>query len=44
MALIFEAVCGLHPNRETWVRGPRNAEQSGFKLRNKHRPQASKTF
>ena len=35
---------GLHPNREIWVRDPRNAERSGFKLSNKHRPQANKTF
>jgi dihydroxy-acid dehydratase len=35
---------GLHPNREVWVREPRKAERSGFVLRNKHRPAASKTF
>ena len=35
---------GLHPNREIWVRDPRNAERSGFKLSNKHRPQANKAF
>jgi dihydroxy-acid dehydratase len=35
---------GLHPNREVWVRAPRKAERSTFVLRNKHRPQASKTF
>ena len=35
---------GLHPNREVWVRAPRKAERSGFTLRNKHRPQASKSF
>jgi dihydroxy-acid dehydratase len=35
---------GLHPNREIWVRDPRNAERSGFKLRNRHRPQADKAF
>src|SRR5262245_2262872 len=35
---------GLHPNREIWVRDPRKAERSGFKLSNKHRPQANKTF
>ena len=35
---------GLHPNREVWVREPRKAERSGFVLRNKHRPQANKTF
>ena len=35
---------GLHPNREVWVREPRQATRSKFVLRNKHRPQASKTF
>ena len=35
---------GLHPNREVWVRDPRDAERSGFVLRNKHRPQANKAF
>jgi dihydroxy-acid dehydratase len=35
---------GLHSNREIWVREPRRAERSGFVLRNRHRPQASKTF
>jgi dihydroxy-acid dehydratase len=35
---------GLHPNREVWVREPRRAERSKFVLRNRHRPQASKTF
>jgi dihydroxy-acid dehydratase len=35
---------GLHPNREIWVREPRKAERSGFKLSNKHRPQANKAF
>jgi hypothetical protein len=29
---------------EVWVRDPRKAERSGFKLRNKHRPQANKAF
>ena len=29
---------GLHPNREVWVREPRQAERSGFVPRNKHRP------
>jgi dihydroxy-acid dehydratase len=28
---------GLHPNREVWVREPREAEHSGFEPRNKHR-------
>jgi dihydroxy-acid dehydratase len=35
---------GLHPNREVWVRAPRKAERSTFVLKNKHRPQANKTF
>lgn len=35
---------GLHPNREVWVRNPRTADRSGFVLRNKHRPDANKTF
>jgi len=35
---------GLHPNREVWVRNPRTAERSGFVLRNRHRPDANRTF
>ena len=35
---------GLHPNREIWVREPRQATRSGFKLHNRHRPQANKAF
>jgi dihydroxy-acid dehydratase len=35
---------GLHPNREVWVRQPRDAERSGFVLRNKYRPQANKNY
>lgn len=35
---------GLHPNREVWVRNPRTADRSGFVLRNKHRPDANRTF
>ncbi|MFN4015199.1 MAG: dihydroxy-acid dehydratase [Reyranella sp.] len=35
---------GLHPNREVWVRAPRNAERQDFKLRNKHRPEFDKSF
>jgi dihydroxy-acid dehydratase len=35
---------GLHPNREVWVREPRRAQRSDFVLRNKHRPQASRSF
>jgi dihydroxy-acid dehydratase len=28
---------GLHPNREVWVREPREATKSGFAPRNKFR-------
>jgi dihydroxy-acid dehydratase len=35
---------GLHPNREVWVRDPREAQRSGFVPKNKHRPDASKAF
>jgi dihydroxy-acid dehydratase len=35
---------GLHPNREVWVRNPRTADRSGFVLRNRHRPEANRTF
>ena len=35
---------GLHPNREVWVRQPREATRSGFVPKNKHRPEANKTF
>jgi len=35
---------GLHPNREVWVREPRKAERSGFKLQNKYRPNTNKAF
>ena len=35
---------GMHPDREVWVREPRKADRSGFVLRNKHRPQANKSF
>ena len=28
---------GLHPNREVWVRDPREATKSGFEPKNKHR-------
>ena len=28
---------GLHPNREVWVREPREAERSGFAPKNRHR-------
>jgi dihydroxy-acid dehydratase len=33
---------GLHPDREVWVREPREATQSGFVPQNKHRPNAAK--
>lgn len=32
---------GLHPNREVWVRNPRDATASGFLPRNKFRPETS---
>ena len=35
---------GLHPNREVWVRQPREATRSGFVPKNKHRPEAKKAF
>jgi dihydroxy-acid dehydratase len=35
---------GLHPNREVWVRHPREATKSGFVPTNKHRPEAKKAF
>jgi dihydroxy-acid dehydratase len=35
---------GMHPNREVWVRHPREATRSGFVPKNKHRPQAEKAF
>jgi dihydroxy-acid dehydratase len=35
---------GLHPNREVWVREPREATRSGFVPDNKHRPDAKKAF
>lgn len=35
---------GLHPNREVWVRLPREAVRSGFVPSNKHRPEANKAF
>jgi dihydroxy-acid dehydratase len=35
---------GLHPNREVWVRNPREATRSGFVPKNKHRPEAQKAF
>jgi dihydroxy-acid dehydratase len=35
---------GLHPNREVWVRQPREATRSGFVPTNKHRPETKKAF
>ena len=35
---------GLHPNREVWVRLPREAVRSGFVPSNRHRPEANKAF
>ena len=35
---------GLHPNREVWVRNPREATRSGFVPTNKHRPDTNKAF
>jgi dihydroxy-acid dehydratase len=35
---------GMHPNREVWVRDPREAARSGFVPRNRHRPNATKAF
>ena len=35
---------GLHPNREVWVRNPREAGHTGFVPKNKHRPAAEKAF
>jgi dihydroxy-acid dehydratase len=35
---------GLHPNREVWVREPREAQRSGFVPKNKYRPDAAKAF
>lgn len=35
---------GLHPNREVWVRNPRDAERAGFTPSNKFRPTATRSF
>src|SRR5262249_62352000 len=32
---------GLHPNREVWLREPRQAERPGFRPTNKHRKRAA---
>ncbi len=38
MAVPARRGAGLHPNREVWVRNPREATPSGFAPRNKFRP------
>ncbi len=35
---------GMHPNREVWVREPREAGRSGFSPTNKYRPETNKAF
>lgn len=35
---------GLHPNREVWVREPREATRSGLEPANKYRPETKKAF
>jgi dihydroxy-acid dehydratase len=35
---------GMHPNREVWVREPRQAERSNFSPTNKYRPETNKAF
>jgi len=35
---------GLHPNREVWVRQPRESTRSGFEPRNMHRPETKRVF
>ena len=35
---------GIHPNREVWVKEPREAERSGFTPSNKTRPNTTKAF
>ena len=35
---------GLHPNRDVWVREPREAKRSGFVPKNKYRPESGKAF
>ena len=35
---------GLHPNREVWVREPREATRSGFVPKNRYRPETDKAF
>ncbi|MFN3743990.1 MAG: dihydroxy-acid dehydratase [Hyphomicrobiaceae bacterium] len=35
---------GLHPNREVWVREPREATRSGFVPKNRYRPDVAKAF
>jgi dihydroxy-acid dehydratase len=38
MAVPATRGAGLHPNREVWVREPREAKQSSFVPKNKYRP------
>ena len=33
---------GMHPDRELWVRAPREASRSGFVPSNKYRPEAAR--
>jgi dihydroxy-acid dehydratase len=35
---------GMHPNREVWVREPRQAERLNFSPTNKYRPETNKAF
>ncbi|MDT8855030.1 dihydroxy-acid dehydratase [Paracoccaceae bacterium Fryx2] len=42
MAVPARRGAGLHPNREVWVRSPREATPSGFAPRNKFRPGTGK--
>jgi dihydroxy-acid dehydratase len=35
---------GLHPNREVWVREPRQAERLSFMPTNKYRPETNRAF
>jgi dihydroxy-acid dehydratase len=34
----------MHPNREVWVREPRQAGRSNFSPRNKYRPETHQAF
>ena len=44
MAVPARRGAGLHPNRELWVRNPREATPSGFAPRNKFRPGTDREF